>query len=356
MADEIQVPVKISELDPVSSYTNLYTIGTDGYLRSVKVPLDILGKIGNPGDLQTTDKSSLVAAINEAATTGGGGGGSNLTGYVVEDSIADLPVPGQPTLGYLVGTNLYLYVGTGGDTKGGAYQNCGPFRGPQGPQGVQGEQGPRGIQGETGATGATGATGPQGPQGPAGATGATGATGPAGADGTAAGFGRPSATVDNNVGIPSVTVEASGPDTAKVFTFTFTNLKGEPGQQGENGAPGEQGPAGPAGVSSVVITVGSNTGTPTGSVSLNEGVLTIALDGIKGAQGNSGYSGAAGELEVVNNLEDGGTTSALSAEQGKILNQKIEGKFVFLTESDYEALTVKDPTKIYCTYEDSEES
>ena len=41
--------------------------------------------------------------------------------------------------------------------------------------------------------------------------------------------------------------------------------------------------------------------------------------GEQGLQGNSGYAGAAGELEVVNNLEDGGATAALSAEQGKIL-------------------------------------
>lgn len=44
--------------------------------------------------------------------------------------------------------------------------------------------------------------------------------------------------------------------------------------------------------------------------------------GVQGLQGNSGYTGAAGELEVVNNLTDGGATSALSAEMGKTLNQK----------------------------------
>ena len=44
--------------------------------------------------------------------------------------------------------------------------------------------------------------------------------------GTAAGFGNPVATVDGNTGTPSVEVTASGPDTAKVFTFTFKNLKG----------------------------------------------------------------------------------------------------------------------------------
>ena len=41
--------------------------------------------------------------------------------------------------------------------------------------------------------------------------------------------------------------------------------------------------------------------------------------GPQGAQGNSGYTGAAGELEVVNNLTDGGATAALSAEMGKEL-------------------------------------
>lgn len=67
-----------------------------------------------------------------------GGGGANLTGYVTYASTDDLPDVGEPTLGYLCGTNLYLYVGTGGDTKGGKYQNCGSFRGPQGLKGDPG--------------------------------------------------------------------------------------------------------------------------------------------------------------------------------------------------------------------------
>ena len=69
-----------------------------------------------------------------------------------------------------------------------------------------------------------------GPQGPAGEDGAPGATG---ATGAAAGFGTPTATVDANTGTPSVTVSASGPDTAK-------------GDKGDTGDPGEQGPAGPS--------------------------------------------------------------------------------------------------------------
>ena len=63
-------------------------------------------------------------------------------------------------------------------------------------------------------------------KGPAGQDGTDGQDG---APGAAAGFGTPTATVDGNVGTPSVTVTASGPDTAKVFSFAFSNLKGEPG-------------------------------------------------------------------------------------------------------------------------------
>ena len=77
-------------------------------------------------------------------------------------------------------------------------------------------------------------------KGPAGQDGTNGQDG---APGAAAGFGTPTATVDANVGTPSVEISASGPDTAKVFSFAFHNLKGEPGSGGGGPDPYTSNPA-----------------------------------------------------------------------------------------------------------------
>lgn len=91
-----------------------------------------------------------------------------------------------------------------------------------------------------------------------------GSKGDQGNAGTAAGFGTPTATVDANVGTPSVSVSASGPNTAKVFSFEFSNLKGVKGDKGDKGDTGNNGTNGTngVGVSSVTMNyAASNSGT-----------------------------------------------------------------------------------------------
>lgn len=80
-----------------------------------------------------------------------------------------------------------------------------------------------------------------------------GPEGPAGPTGAAAGFGTPTATVDANVGTPAVEITATGDDTAKVFAFAFSNLKGDPGAAGAKGEPGATGATGATGASVTAI-------------------------------------------------------------------------------------------------------
>ena len=130
-----------------------------------------------------------------------------------------------------------------------------------------------------------------------GSKGSTGSQGPQGPIGTAAGFGTPTASVDANVGTPSVTITSSGPDTAKVFNFTFKNLKGATGgigPQGPEGPRGLQGPQGPqgekgatgsvasvtnSGSGNVVTDVSLNTSTKVLTVTKNKTLATVATSG-----------------------------------------------------------------------------
>lgn len=53
-------------------------------------------------------------------------------------------------------------------------------------------------------------------------------------------------------------------------------------------------------------------------------INVVGPQGPKGETGNSGYTGSLDELEIVNNLMEGGPTAALSAEMGKELNLKFQ--------------------------------
>ena len=125
-----------------------------------------------------------------------------------------------------------------------------------------------------------------------------------GEQGDAAGFGTVNATVDSNIGTPGVSVQTSGPDTAKNMTFQFTNLKGE------------------TGVTSVVCTVDNTIGTPSCAVSLVGQELHLDFSGLKGNKGDTGVS-ADYPITIYNGLDSTATDQALSAYQGKVLNDEI---------------------------------
>ena len=189
----------------------------------------------------------------EKGDKGDSGNSFTITGQV--NSVENLPSAETLPLGtaYFVGTqtprNVYVIVYVNGVAK---WEDEGTI---QGAKGDKGEKGDKGDKGDTGANGATGATG---------------------ATGAPAGFGEPTAQITGGVGTPSVSVSASGPNTAKVFNFVFSNLKGERGETPE-----------------VYCADGNDIGT-SGTPSVTRSVLgnktTFTFHQLKGASGADGVS------------------------------------------------------------------
>lgn len=125
----------------------------------------IQAQIGDLSNLSTEDKTSLVAAINEAAKSGGGSGGKDGTG------IASITYKGEDESG----GNMYTVLLTDGTSY--------DITAPKGAKGNKGEKGDKGdaftyadFTAEQLAA-LKGETGPAGPAGPKGDTGADGADG-----------------------------------------------------------------------------------------------------------------------------------------------------------------------------------
>lgn len=123
--------------------------------------------------------------------------------------------------------------------------------------------------------------------------GLPGETGPQGEPGTAAGFGQATATVDESTGTPSVNVELSGPDTAKVFAFAFSGLKGETGAKGDTGNKGDTGDTGPQGVSVTNAEI-NESGHLIITLSAGEPIDAGNAVGPTGATGGTGATGPTG--------------------------------------------------------------
>ena len=205
----------------------------------------------------------------------------------------------------------------------------------EGPQGIQGADGPQGIRGETGSQGATGtqgytgvqgADGPQGVQGTTGSQGATGAQGYTGSDGMPGPRGEKGPRGDE------------GPAGAQGFRGAqgYTGEKGDKGDKGDTGAQGKEGSQGYTGAQGYEGAQGQR------------GVQgAIGSQGATGTQGSDGPQGIRGETGAQGATGSQGATGAQGYDGAQGVQGDNGGHPIILTQAEYDALTIKDPTAIY---------
>ena len=265
------------------------------------------GQQGPKGDTGDTGATGDTGPAGAKGDTGATGTGITIKGSydTYEELIHDHPT-GNVEDSYLVNGSLYVW-------NGNAWQNVGNIKGEKGDtgsQGVKGDTGERGPQGVKGDTGATGATGSKGDKGDTGETGAQGIQG----------------------------------------------VKGDTGSQGAKGDKGDTGATGPAtdenaGWKLPVDQILTTTTLPTGvSAGYRVAIVTSSVMAIKEYNGSSWDTESLDAYSVIPLKHSGSIQMYLAKSTGPVymgVDYGVFGKFRFMTQAAYDALSSYDNDTIY---------
>ena len=278
---------------------------------------------------QNEINDELYKLIKEGG--GGGQGKPGKTPVLKAGTITVLPNDSQPTF-------ALVYEGNNDEGNPVYRMDMGI---PQGKDGKDGKNGTDGKDGNTPFIGenkhwwiGTNDTGivAEGKNGIDGINGHDGVDGHDGIDGVSAGFGEPIATaesVSSNANV-EVTINASGPDTAKIFTFHFKIPKGKDGTGGgEGGSDGKTpilqignvttiNPGGEA-TANVRYTSDDSEGNPIYAIDLGIPKGNTGAAGEKGEQGNDGNDGSNG-VDGKTPVFETGTITTLEPDQPATCN------------------------------------
>ena len=262
------------------------------------------GPKGDTGDTGATGDTGPAGATGDTGATG-----ASLTikgSYnTYEELIAEHPT-GNDGDSYLVNGSLYVW-------NGNAWENVGNIKGEKGDTGAKGDTGDTGAKGDTGNTGATGATGAKGDTGNTGATGDKGDTGDTGPQG----------------------------------------VKGDTGNTGATGATGATGPTTDenAGWKLPVDQILTTTTLPTGvSAGYRVAIVTSSVMVIKEYNGSSWDTESLDPYSVIPLKHSGSIQMYLAKSTGPVymgVEYGVFGKFRFMTQAAYDALSSYDNDTIY---------
>ena len=265
--------------------------------------------------------------------------------------------------------------------------------GPKGDTGDKGETGAKGDKGDTGETGATGEKGEQGLKGDTGDTGATGDTGPAGAKGDTGTTGI-GTTIKGSYNTYQELVNAhpTGNDgdsylvNGSLYVWlnnaweNVGNIKGEKGDTGntgsqgvkgdtgDSGAKGDTGATGPKGDTGATGAAGQGSDEEAGwklpvdqilttttlptdvSAGYRVAIVTSSVMAIKEYNGTSWETESLDPYSVIPLKHSGSIQMYLAKSTGPVymgVEYGVFGKFRFMTQSAYDALSSYDNDTIY---------